>query len=186
MTSENFQLEIYMKIIFSLLLSLFFLTALSGSVFAQYRKLTVILLRHAEKDISEEADSANPDLSAEGNLRAQRLVEELEKYKPDAVFSTQTIRTRATIIPFARKHRIMIQLYDYKNLDEMADLAASGKVKRIVIIGHNSTTPELVDKLIGENKYKPLGEFEYDKIFIVKIKKRKNKPNKVRANLIVY
>lgn len=175
-----------MKFIFSLLTGLFLLAAMSGSTFAQYRKLTVILLRHAEKDISEEADSANPELSTEGNLRAQRLIEVLEKYKPDAVFSTQTIRTRATIIPFARKHRIMIQLYDYKKLGEMADLAASGKVKRIVIIGHNTTTPELVDRLIGQDKYQPLGEFEYDKIFIVKIKKKKNKPYKVREKMIVY
>ncbi len=175
-----------MKFVFPLLLGSFLLAAMSGSTFAQHRKLTVILLRHAEKDISEEADSADPELSAEGDLRAQRLVEVLEKYKPDAVFSTQTIRTRATIIPFARKHRIMIQLYDYKKLGEMADLATSGKVKRIVIIGHNSTTPELVDRLIGQDKYQPLGEFEYDKIFVVKIKKKKKKPYKVREEMIVY
>ena len=175
-----------MKIFFPLLLGLFLFLTMSGSSFAQYRKLTVILLRHAEKDVSEEADTADPELSAEGKARAQRLIEKLEEYKPDAVFSTEFIRTRATIIPFARKHRIMIQLYDYKNLDEMADLAASGRVKRIVIIGHNSTTPELVNRLIGQNKYKPLGEFEYDKMFVVKIKKRKNKPNKIKEKMIVY
>ncbi len=175
-----------MKILLSLLVGLLLLTLASSNVDAQYRKLTIILLRHAEKDTSDEADTANPELSAAGEARAKNLIETLEKYKPDAVFSTPTIRTRATIIPFARKHRMMIQLYDYKNLKEMADLAMSGKMKRIVIVGHNATTPALANLLVGQEKYQPLGENEYDKIWIIKIKKHKHKPNKIKDKIITY
>jgi len=175
-----------MKIFASFVLGLFLFTFAGGNVFAQYRKLTVILLRHAEKDISEDADTANPELSAGGKLRAQRLIKEIDKYKPDAIFSSQFIRTRATVMPLARSRRMMIQLYDYKNLDEIAALVMSGKMKRIVIVGHNSTTPALVNLLVGKDKYKALAESEYDKIWVVKIKKNKTKPNKIREKIIVY
>ncbi len=83
-----------MKILVSLLFGLFLFTFASDGVFAQHRKLTVILLRHAEKDISENADTANPDLSAEGKLRAQKLIQIINKYHPDAIYSTNFIRTR--------------------------------------------------------------------------------------------
>lgn len=175
-----------MKIILSVFLGLFIITSAGGNLFAQYRKLTVILLRHAEKDVSEDADTANPELSKEGKLRAQRLVREIDKYKPDAIFSSQFIRTRATVMPLARSRRMMIQLYDYKKLDEIAALVMSGKMKRIVIVGHNSTTPALVNLLIGQDKYKALAESEYDKVWIIKIKKNKTRPNKIKEKVISY
>ena len=55
-----------MKIIISLFIGLFLFTFASGSVLAQHRKLTIILLRHAEKDASPNADKTNPELSAAG------------------------------------------------------------------------------------------------------------------------
>jgi phosphohistidine phosphatase SixA len=61
-----------------------------------------------------------------------------------------------------------------------------GKYRRVVVVGHNSTTPALVNLLIGQEKYKALGEDEYDKIWIVKIKRNKNKPHEVKEQLITY
>lgn len=158
----------------------------SENAFAQHRKLTVILLRHAEKDLSEEMDTANPELSAEGKLRAEKLVEIAGKYQPDAIYASNFIRTRATARPLARRRRMMIQLYDPRNLNQMNDLILSGKIKRIVVVGHNNTTPALANLLIGQNKYKALAESEYDKIWIVKIKKNKRKPNVIREKVITY
>ena len=177
-----------MKIFLSLLLGLFLFAFAGGNVFAQQRhqKLTIILLRHAEKDLSGEENHPDPNLSAEGNLRAQRLIEAVNKYQPDAIFSSQFIRTRATVTPLARKNRMMIQIYNHRNLKEIAELAMSGKFKRILIVGHNTTTPALANLLIGQEKYKPLAESEYDKIWVVKIKKKKKKPNKVKEKVITY
>ena len=62
----------------------------------------------------------------------------------------------------------------------------SGKIKRLVIVGHNTTTPALVNMLIGQEKYKALAESEYDKIFVVKVKKKKTKPNKIREKVMTY
>jgi phosphohistidine phosphatase SixA len=62
----------------------------------------------------------------------------------------------------------------------------SGKIKRLVVVGHNTTTPALVNMLIGQEKYKALAETEYDKIFVLKIKKKKTKPNKIKEKVITY
>lgn len=176
-----------MKILILLLSSLLFFNIAVENTFAQlkHQKLTIILLRHAEKDMEENEITSDPKLSAEGEVRAQSLVKIVEKYKPDAIFSSQFKRTRSTIIPFARKKRMMIQIYDHKNLKEIAAIATAGNFKRIIIIGHNSTTPALTNMLIGEDKYKPLDESEYDKIFIVRIKTKTKKPNKIREEKVI-
>jgi broad specificity phosphatase PhoE len=175
-----------MKIIVSFLLSLFLFAFAGSNLFAQHRKLTVILLRHAEKDISVNADTANPELSAEGKLRAQRLVKIINKYNPDVIYSTNYTRTRATVMPLARSRRAMIFIYDPQNLNQMVDLIMSGKLKRIVVVGHSNTTPTLANLLIKQDKYKTLAESEYDKIWVIKIKKNKRKPNKIRDKVITY
>jgi len=175
-----------MKIIVSFLLGLFLLGFAGSDIFAQHRKLTVILLRHAEKDLSD-ADDPNPGLSAEGKLRAQRLIQVIGKYEPDAIYSTNYIRTRATVAPLAQTRRMMYQFYDPRNLNQMRDLILSGKIKRIVVVGHNNTTPVLANLLVKQDKYKNLAESEYDKIWVIRIKRNKTKPNKIREEkVIVY
>ena len=58
-----------MEIYIWLFLAFIFFT-FADSTFAQHRKLTVILFRHAEKDLSENANTANPELSSAGVARA--------------------------------------------------------------------------------------------------------------------
>jgi phosphohistidine phosphatase SixA len=175
-----------MKNIISLLFLAVFFTLTSGELFAQHRKLTVILFRHAEKDLSEGSDTANPELSAAGKLRAEKLVGIVNKYQPDAIYSTDYIRTRATVRPLAKRGRHMILMYDPRNLNQMRDMILSGKLKRIVVVGHNTTTPALANLLVGQDKYKPLNESEYDKMWVIKIKRNKKKPNKIEDRVMQY
>ena len=175
-----------MKFIIAILFSLFVFSFAGNEIFAQHRKLTFILLRHAEKDLSEDPEAANPELSAEGKSRAERLIKIANKYKPDAIYSTDYIRTRATVAPLARRGRYMTLIYDPRSLNKFAEEIMSGKLKRILVVGHNTTTPALANLLIKENKYKTLAESEYDKIWIIKVKKNKKKPNKVKEKVIQY
>lgn len=175
-----------MKIIISLFIGFVLFIFAGGSVFAQHRNLTIVLLRHAEKDSAPTADKVNPELSADGKLRAQKLVKVIKKYKPDAIYSSDFIRTKTTVQPLAEKRKLTVQIYNHRNLKELADLIMSGKIKRILVVGHNTTTPALVNMLIGQEKYKALAESEYDKIFVVKIKKKKTKPNKIKEKVITY
>lgn len=174
-----------MKIIVFVFCGLLVFTLFGGSAAAQHRKLTVILLRHAEKDLTD-PDAPNPELSAAGKLRAEKLVEVINKYQPDAIYSSDYIRTRATARPLARKNRALTLIYDPRKLDEMRDVILSGKYKRIVVVGHNNTTPTLVNMLLNEEKYEKLPETEYTKIWIVKIKRNKNKANVTRSKIVVY
>jgi 2,3-bisphosphoglycerate-dependent phosphoglycerate mutase len=168
-----------MKILVSLFLGLFLFTFAAGDVFAQKKEITIILLRHAEKDLSDELNDPDPELSAAGKERAERLVRTIKKYKPQAIYSSNFKRTRYTVTPLAERinprYRTMIQIYDHRNLDELAKRLMASGVKSIVVAGHNSTTPALANLLIKQNKYKSLAETEYDKIWIIKIKKGKTK-----------
>lgn len=169
-----------MKIIVFLLTGLFFLSFSGADVFAQNKKLTIILLRHAEKDLSDGgAENPDPVLSAEGRARAERLVQTIKRYKPRAIYSSNYKRTRTTVTPLADKtvsgYRLPIQLYDHRKLDEFVKILLASNAKTIVVAGHNTTTPALANLLVKQDKYKPLSELEYDKIWIIEIKKGKAK-----------
>jgi len=178
-----------MKIFFSLFFGLILFTFASNSVFAQNGKLTIILLRHAEKDLTDK-NKTNPELSVEGNQRAQRLIETVRKYKPDLIYSTFYKRTRATVLPLAEKidgrYRIPVRIYNFDKLEEFAAELLKTNARTIVVVGHNTTTPELANFLVKQEKYKALGENEYDKIWIVEVRRYKRKPPKVREKVIQY
>lgn len=179
-----------MKKIIVLLIFVFAFFIAGKNVFAQkkYKQITIIMMRHAEKDKQDEefGNSVDPRLSEEGKVRAQKLAEVLKPYKPDAVFSSKFNRTLSTVAPYARGERMQVQFYDHRNLTEIAQIAQTGNFQTIVIAGHNSTTPALTNLLISTEKYKALGENEYDKIFIVKLRKNKNEIKVIEETMITY
>ena len=175
-----------MKILIFVLSGFLFFTFAAADIYSQ-QDLTIILLRHAEKDEEQESRTIDPPLSGAGEKRAEHLADILEKYKPDAVFSSQFRRTFYTAAPYANgRRRMMVRFYDHKNLDEIARIAKEGRFKTVVIVGHNTTTPQLANTLIGENKYKFFAEDEYDKMIVIKIEKRKNQPDKITDEIITY
>lgn len=178
-----------MKIFIYFLPALLLFAVAGESVFAQRKQqdLTIILLRHAEKDKEQESKTLDPILSDEGERRAEKLADVLEKYKPDAVFSSQFRRTFYTVAPYANgRRRMMVRFYDHKDLSGLARIAAEGNFKTVVIVGHNTTTPQLANLLVGQQKYKFLGEDEYDKLFIIKIRKRDGKTDVISDEVISY
>lgn len=174
-----------MKILVALFLGLFIFMFTAADLFAQKREITIILLRHAEKDLSDDLNDPDPELSQAGKERAARLVETIKKYKPQAIYSSNFKRTRYTVTPLAMRihprYRTMIQIYDHTKLNDLVNRMMASGVRSIVVAGHNSTTPALANLLIKQNKYKTLAESEYDKIWIIKIKK-----GKVKDEVIVY
>jgi 2,3-bisphosphoglycerate-dependent phosphoglycerate mutase len=173
-----------MKIFLSLFLGLLLFTfaGASSQVSAQNKKLTIILIRHAEKDVSEGADKIDPDLTAQGRTRAERLVEVVKKYKPNRIYSTNFKRTRLTVAPLAEKRKVPVEIYDHKKLAEFFNqLMQETKSRRILVVGHNTTTPALANMLIGQEKYKALDESVYNKMWIITLRK-----GKVKEQLIEY
>lgn len=149
---------------------LFIALFIAAHSFAQ--KTTYILVRHAEKDTTAAGSTmmaSDPPLTKAGEARAQRLVEVLKNYKPDAVYSTNYIRTKNTVNPLAQKLALPVLIYNAKELNYFAEQLLKEKDKTIVIAGHSNTTPSLVNLLIKKNTYPALDESVYNKIFIVTI-----------------
>lgn len=137
---------------------------LVAPTFAQ--KKTIIIVRHAEK-----ADSSqDPELSAEGKQRAERLAKIVRKYKPGAIYSTDFKRTRETAAPIAARRKLQVQTYDPRKQNELVDGMMKSKTKRFLIVGHSNTVPGLANSLGKKELFKNLDETEYGAIWIVRIK----------------
>jgi 2,3-bisphosphoglycerate-dependent phosphoglycerate mutase len=157
-------------IIRSLLLCCIVLSAIA--VQAQSKTTTIIVVRHAEKEVvtGDAMMKADPPLSAEGKSRAENLITALKEFNPEAVFSTNYERTRATVSPLARKLNVEVQMYDPRNQQAFADKLKSMEGSTILVAGHSNTVPRLVNLLIGDNsKYADLDDSIYNKIYIIQI-----------------
>ena len=130
------------------------------------QKKTVILVRHAEKVDS----SQDPELSAEGKQRAERLAEVMKKYKPGAIYSTDYKRTRDTAAPIAARRKYQIQVYDARKPQELVDAIMKSKTKRFLVVGHSNTIPGLANLLVKKELFKNLDDAEHGAIWIVRIK----------------
>lgn len=121
----------------------------------------IYLLRHAEKV----DNTADPDLSVEGEARAQVYASILQDKNLTAIFSTPYIRTRKTAEPTASMHGLAIQEYDPAQPEDLVSIlkTLSGTV---LVIGHSNTIPELVNMLTGENM-PDLDERVYDRVYRV-------------------
>ena len=131
---------------------------------------TIVLVRHAEKEISDDAD---PHLSGEGLKRAERLVEKIKKYKPGAIYSTNYIRTSETVAPMAKHRKLAAKIYDPKKQGDLVAEVLSSKTKRFLIVGHSNTIPILANLLLKKDLFKSLDESEYGTIWIIRIKNGK-------------
>lgn len=158
-----------MKFLLLFALVLCFCAAFTENVFAQ--KKTIILLRHAEKDLSAEQNSSDPDLSAEGKARAERLIRTLRKYKVSAMYASEYKRTQQTAAPLAAKSGVTVERYDPRKLKDMEATLRASKARNIVVVGHNNTTPALVNLFVKYEQFKQFPESEYSKIFILKFRK---------------
>lgn len=139
------------------------------NVFGQ--NTTFILVRHAEKDTSPTASKTDPPLTNEGRKRAFRLAQLVRDCRPEYIFSTTFIRALSTAAPSADSivpnYRLQIQFYEYDELEAFAAKLSNIKAKCILVVGHNTTTPELANMLIKQEKYKPLADNEYNKAFFI-------------------
>ena len=156
------------RLIFMMRLSLaIFLVGFCFLVSSTAQKKTIILVRHAEK---ADATSQDPDLSAEGKARAEKLAKVVKHYKPGAIYSTDFKRTRDTVAPMASRRHLQVQTYDPKKPNELMDTIMKSETKRFLIAGHSNTIPGLANLFGKKELFKNLDDSEYGAIYIVRIK----------------
>lgn len=128
---------------------------------------TFYLIRHAEKDRSD-PEALDPELNQKGLGRAMHWAEILAEVPLDAIYSTDYERTSMTAAPTAVKQDITVQYYDPSNID-IAQFKRDNQGKNVLVVGHSNTTPEFVNKLIGETKYADMDDSDNGSLFIVTI-----------------
>ncbi len=153
----------HIKLSIIIIFSIFF-------VVVKAQTTTIILLRHAEKDTTQPNATimkADLPLTKAGEVRAESLLTVLKNYQPDIIYSTNYIRTKATVMPLAKKYTKEIVIYNPSDIMKFAEELRLQKGKTIVVAGHSNTTPALVNALLKQNKYEAFPDSVYNKLFIV-------------------
>ncbi len=128
---------------------------------------TFYFIRHAEKDRSNPED-VDPELNQKGLGRAMHWAEILNEVPLDAIYTTDYERTRMTAAPAAIKKELTEQYYDPQTLDiEAFQMENLGK--NVLVVGHSNTTPNLVNRMIGEEKYESMDDYDNGSLFIVTV-----------------
>jgi broad specificity phosphatase PhoE len=128
---------------------------------------SIILVRHAELgDASGVAAKAVP-LSSEGQARAERLAQMLERSHVTAVYATDFERTRATAAPAAKllKHDVMVLSQDDPR--EFVERIRKDHANDVVlVVGHSDTVPGII-KALGVREDARFDKQDFGNLFIV-------------------
>lgn len=131
----------------------------------QSYKATYYLIRHAEK-VRTDANNQDPSLATNGMLRAARWATYFEPIKLDAIYVTKYIRTQQTVSPLAHQKMISTKLYD-PNTIYSEEFLKETSGKNVLIVGHSNTIPNLVNKLINEEKFTEMDDNDNATLFKV-------------------
>jgi len=132
--------------------------------FGQDSNLTqFFFIRHAEKVKNGEKD---PALTKIGEKRAVFWSEVFKNIEFEAIYSTQTKRTLSTAQPTAKQKKLAPIIYHTKTID-LKKIAEKYKGKKILIVGHSNTIPDMVNYLLGNQGVGEIGEFNNSNLYIV-------------------
>ncbi|HEX9173177.1 MAG TPA: phosphoglycerate mutase family protein [Telluria sp.] len=120
---------------------------------------TIYLVRHAEKA----SGGKDPELTAQGQARAQTIATILHKTGIASIFSTPYKRTMQTAQALAQRSGVPVQ-----NYDPAAPKLLVERVKSlngaVLVVGHSNTLTELV-RLFGGVPGADIPETEYDRLY---------------------
>jgi broad specificity phosphatase PhoE len=86
------------------------------------------------------------------------------------VYATEYRRAQETAAPIADALNLPINTYDASNTKAvLRTILANHKGKIILVVGHSNTVPLLIANLGASKKVPPIGEDEYDNIYVVTI-----------------
>jgi 2,3-bisphosphoglycerate-dependent phosphoglycerate mutase len=133
---------------------------------------TVIVIRHAEKDLS--VSTADPPLTQAGEARAARLAQMFGDANVlghlDAIYVSPALRNRLTAAPLAARLGIAVTVAPADDPRALARrvLREHGG-GRALIVGHSDTIPQIVAALSGNSKIPEIGAEEYGTMYIVMV-----------------
>jgi phosphohistidine phosphatase SixA len=149
---------LFLRAIFSALL----LCQLAAA--AQQNVRTIFLVRHAEKASA----AADAPLSAEGEKRAECLATTLKDAGIKQIYVTDATRTQQTAAPLAKALKIKPTILPAKDPNALIKNLVYTGGGNILVVGHSDTVPFVIARLQG-GTVAPIGENEYDRLFVITI-----------------
>ena len=148
------------------------IAAITFSIISCTRKVYVV--RHAEKIAATDSLGKlminDLPLSEAGKVRAIVLKEQLNGEKIRHIYSTNFSRTKNTADPLSRAINVPVEIYN--NIDSLVSVVKTQKGNTL-IVGHSNTVDDIINKLTGEKKLSDLKDFEYDNLYVVRIRGKK-------------
>ena len=123
---------------------------------------TIFVVRHAEKASTGGND---PDLSPQGQKRAEALASILKDSQVTSVFVTELKRTQETAAPTAKAAHVTPTVIPANDIGALVEKlrALNGNA---LVVGHGNTIPELL-KALGIATSVSIPEDDYSEIFVV-------------------
>ncbi|HZF15696.1 MAG TPA: histidine phosphatase family protein [Steroidobacteraceae bacterium] len=147
------------------------LVAAGAWLWSSQTTTTIIVVRHAEKELGSIDD---PPLSTAGEQRAAALGrmfgEKSTAGQVDAIFASDTRRGQRTAAPLALRLGISVQVYPGREVQPLLDkIDSQYRGRRILVVGHSNTVPDLVRRLAPRANVPPMGEDDYDTMYVVTV-----------------
>jgi broad specificity phosphatase PhoE len=140
-------------------------------VWATAGSTTVVVIRHAEKDLS--ASATDPPLDPAGEARAALLARMFGDAKDlghlDAIYVSPTLRSRQTAAPLAARLGIAETVAGEGPRALARRALNEHQGGRVLIVGHTDTVPEIVAVLSGNSHIPEIGAQEYGTMYIVTV-----------------
>jgi phosphohistidine phosphatase SixA len=122
----------------------------------------IFIVRHAEKASSGDKD---PDLSVQGQKRANALAHILQDSQITSVFVTEFKRTQRTAAPTATAAHVTPTVLPANDIGALVEKLHALKGNALVV-GHGNTIPDLL-KALGIATPTSIPENDYTEIFVV-------------------
>lgn len=167
------------------ILALAAVLALAAAAWAVYAASTtlIVVTRHAER--AGEGD--DPPLSPEGLARAERLAVVLgvpdRARAIDAIFVSDKLRSAQTARALATRLAapvVILPAGDIRGLEQR--ILDEYRGKRVLVIAHSNTVPEIVKRLADGGDIPPIAENEYGTAYVVAVP-RWSRPAVLRIQL---
>jgi|SRR5690349_5262847 broad specificity phosphatase PhoE len=133
---------------------------------------TIVLLRHAEKQTGAIDDAP---LTPQGEQRAARLAQmfgDADRFgRVQSIYVTDTRRTQQTAAGLAQRLNLKPVVVEAKSsTSELAHrVLRENRGGLALVVGHSNTVPQLVAELAHADKVPPIGEEEFDTLYVVTV-----------------
>ncbi|MEZ5499882.1 MAG: phosphoglycerate mutase family protein [Steroidobacteraceae bacterium] len=144
------------------------LLAVGAILWLQNSTTTIVLVRHADKELVSIDD---PPLSSAGSERAAglaRLFGARDGQRIQAIYVSNTRRARETARPLADALAIEPTIYDAAASKELVGrILREHRGELVLVVGHSNTVPQMVEQLAGGTTVTPIRDDDYSNLYIV-------------------